>query len=95
MRDGELDVISCGPGFDVAMLDFADVIEGATRGGAATATASGSGAPAPRPGADRREGGRLAVRRRVLSRAAGVTARGMYIGIGTLIIIIILLIILL
>ena len=30
VRDGELDVVSCGPGFDVALLDFADVIEGAT-----------------------------------------------------------------
>ena len=28
--DGELDVISCGAGFDVALLDFADAIEGAT-----------------------------------------------------------------
>src|SRR5690349_13807683 len=29
-RDGELDVVSCGAGVDVARLDFADVIEGAT-----------------------------------------------------------------
>jgi hypothetical protein len=27
VRDGELDVIGCGPGFDVALLDFGDVIE--------------------------------------------------------------------
>jgi len=29
-RDGELDVVSCGDGFDVAMLDMVDAIEGAT-----------------------------------------------------------------
>ena len=27
---GELDVVSCGPGVDVARLDASDVIEGAT-----------------------------------------------------------------
>ena len=29
-RDGELDVVGCGPGYDVALLDFADVIESGT-----------------------------------------------------------------
>ena len=29
-RDGEQDVVSCGPGFDVARLDMLDVIEGAS-----------------------------------------------------------------
>ena len=29
-RDGELDVVSCGLGLDVARLDAVDVIEGAT-----------------------------------------------------------------
>ena len=29
-RDGELDIVSCGAGFDVARLDFADRIDGAT-----------------------------------------------------------------
>ena len=30
VRDGELDVVSCGTGFDKAILDDADVIAGAT-----------------------------------------------------------------
>ena len=29
-RDGELDIVSCGPGVDVARLDPADAVEGAT-----------------------------------------------------------------
>ena len=29
-RDGEQDIVSCGPGFDVARLDTVDVIEGAS-----------------------------------------------------------------
>jgi Ca2+-binding RTX toxin-like protein len=29
-RDGEQDIVSCGPGFDVARLDLLDVIEGAS-----------------------------------------------------------------
>jgi hypothetical protein len=29
-RDGEQDVVSCGPGFDVARLDLGDVIEAAS-----------------------------------------------------------------
>jgi hypothetical protein len=29
-RDGEQDVVSCGPGADVAILDLVDVIEGAS-----------------------------------------------------------------
>jgi hypothetical protein len=29
-RDGEQDIVNCGPGFDVARLDLVDVIEGAS-----------------------------------------------------------------
>jgi len=55
VRDGELDVISCGPGFDVALLDFADVIEGATAA-APDGDCERVRRAAPRPGADMREG---------------------------------------
>ena len=53
-RDGELDIVSCGPGFDVARLDFADVIE------SASATAPDGDCErvrraAPRPGEDNEE----------------------------------------
>ena len=30
VRDGEQDIVNCGPGFDVARLDMVDVIEGAS-----------------------------------------------------------------
>jgi hypothetical protein len=30
VRDGEQDIVACGPGYDVAILDDADVIEGAS-----------------------------------------------------------------
>jgi hypothetical protein len=55
VRDGELDVISCGPGLDVAILDFADVIEGATLT-ALDGDCEHVRRAAPRPGEDRREG---------------------------------------
>ena len=93
VRDGELDVISCGPGFDVAIARLRRRDRGRRPPRRSTATASGSGAP-------RR--GRAPTGARATARptarafpTAGVGARDMYIGIGTLIIIIILLIILL
>jgi Ca2+-binding RTX toxin-like protein len=55
VRDGELDVISCGPGADVAILDFADAIEGATAA-APQGDCERVRRHAPRPGADQPEG---------------------------------------
>jgi Ca2+-binding RTX toxin-like protein len=46
-RDGELDVIGCGPGFDVAVVDFADAVDG---------DCERVRRHAPRPGGHRREG---------------------------------------
>jgi Ca2+-binding RTX toxin-like protein len=57
VRDGELDVIGCGPGFDVAILDFADAIEGATAE-APDGECERVRRAAPRAGDDRREGDR-------------------------------------
>ena len=68
VRDGELDVISCGPGFDVALLDFADVIEGATPRGA-DGDCERVRRAAPRPG--ERQCARATARVRVLSRPPG------------------------
>ena len=91
VRDGELDVISCGPGFDVAILDFADVIDGATPMRRRTAIASACAALRRGP---ERDGARARARGgRAFPDSRGSSA-DMYIGIGTLIIIIILLIIL-
>ena len=55
VRDGELDVVSCGPGFDVAILDFADVIESSIPA-APEGDCERLRRAVPRPGADRREG---------------------------------------
>jgi hypothetical protein len=55
VRDGEQDIIACGPGFDVAILDLADAIEGAgaeVPGGDCERVRRA----APRPRADTREG---------------------------------------
>ena len=54
-RDGELDVVSCGAGFDVALLDFADAIEGATAA-APNGDCERVRRAVPRPGADAPEG---------------------------------------
>ena len=71
-RDGEQDVVSCGPGADVAILDLVDVIEGAT------ATAPDGDCERvvraePRPGDDSQERGSepSVTRPRVLSRRQG------------------------
>jgi Ca2+-binding RTX toxin-like protein len=48
VRDGELDAIACGPGFDVARVDFADAVD---------ADCERVRRAQPRPFADRREGG--------------------------------------
>jgi hypothetical protein len=55
VRDGELDVISCGPGADVAIVDFADAIEGASAQ-APDGDCERVRRHAPWPGADRPEG---------------------------------------
>ncbi len=47
VRDGELDAIACGPGFDVANVDFADAVDG---------DCERVRRRAPRPGAGLREG---------------------------------------
>jgi Ca2+-binding RTX toxin-like protein len=55
VRDGEQDIIACGPGFDVALLDFADVVEGASPQ-APNGDCERVNRAVPRPGADWREG---------------------------------------
>jgi Ca2+-binding RTX toxin-like protein len=55
VRDGELDVVSCSPGFDVARLDFADVTESATAA-APNGNCERVRRAAPRPRGDTREG---------------------------------------
>ena len=86
-------MIGCGPGFDVAILDFADAIDGAT-----AAEPDGDcervRRHAPRPGDARRDGDGQDQRGACFPDGRG-SSTDMYIGIGTLIIIIILLIILL
>lgn len=55
LRDGEQDIVACGPGFDVALLDFEDRIEGATPA-APDGDCERVRRAVPRPGDDRREG---------------------------------------
>ena len=54
MRDGEQDIVACGPGYDIAFLDDADVIEGASAGAPAGDCELARRA-APRAGGDARE----------------------------------------
>ena len=56
-RDGELDIVSCGAGFDVARLDTADRIEGRDRRGPGRGLRAGQ---ARGPGTARGRAGALA-----------------------------------